>query len=71
VEIANVEAALEKVRGFVDLLDQNEGLWNSNSTEYPRWRETNSQIHEQLPLILRIAARAVPELPATSTAGWL
>ena len=73
MEIANVEAALEKVRGFIDLLDQNERLWNSNSTGHPLWRETDSQIHEQLPLILRIAARADPELPAKlkeDSYGW-
>jgi hypothetical protein len=73
VEIANVEAALEKVRGFIALLVRSELLWNSNSTGHAAWRETDSQIHEQLPLILRIAARADPELPTKlkeDSYGW-
>ncbi len=73
MEIANVEAALEKVRGFIDLLDRSERLWNSNSTGHPAWRQADSQIHEQLPLILRIAARTDPELPAKlkeDSYGW-
>jgi hypothetical protein len=57
VEVANVEAALEKVPGFID------------STGHPAWRQADRQIHEQLPLILRIAARADPELPAKLKEG--
>jgi hypothetical protein len=76
VEIADVEAALGRVRGFIALLEQNHNSWNAtdSTTVSPQFRQSDNQIHEQLPLILRIAARADPELTAKlkedSYAGW-
>ena len=73
MEIANVEAALGKVRTFIAVLGTNELLWNSNSIEHPAWRDTESQIHEELPLILRIADRVDPDLAAQfkkEAYGW-
>ncbi len=67
MEIADVEAALEKVRRFVALLEESERMWNAIGSgavteNPPQWKQTDSQIHDQLPLILRIAARADAEL---------
>jgi hypothetical protein len=72
VEIADVEAALARVRDFISLLEQNHAAWDaagsaadpgSNPAESSR-RATSAQIQEQLPLIRRIAARADADLVA-------
>ncbi len=65
VDIANVEAALEKVRGFIALLDQHHRLWDAFGSTTPeplQLKDTDSQVQEQLPLIRRIADRADSEL---------
>ena len=65
MEIADVAAALDKVRQFIALLDLNQRLWVATGLdENPQLRESDNQIHEQLPLIQRIADRADPELSA-------
>jgi hypothetical protein len=79
VEIANVEAALERVRGFIALLKQNHDLWNATASGAvnPKLKQSNDQVHEQLPLIRQIAARSDTELHAKledgitgGTYGW-
>ena len=65
VEIADVEAALSKVRDFIALLQQHYGLYDavgSASPSHPQLRGIDNDIQEQLPLISRIAQRADPEL---------
>jgi Protein of unknown function (Hypoth_ymh) len=65
VEIATLEAAFAKVRGFIALLEENYNIYNaigSTSPENPQLRESDNRIQEQLPLIMRIAERADPEL---------
>jgi hypothetical protein len=71
VEIANVEAALEKVRGFIALLEQNHDLCNATASGdvNPQLKQSNNQVHEQLPLIRQIAARADAELHAMLEEG--
>jgi hypothetical protein len=66
VEIADVEAALAKVRQFIALLEQNERIWNAtgSTVDSPQLKQSDSQVFEQLPLILRIAERADAELAA-------
>jgi Protein of unknown function (Hypoth_ymh) len=61
VEIADVEAALEKVRGFIALLEQGWKLSRDGTGGEVRW-SIEHRIQEQLPFILRIADRADPEL---------
>jgi hypothetical protein len=66
IEIADIEAALGKVRTFIGLLDQNHAQWDAagsgvgvgSSSAVSAEKITTAQIHEQLPLIKRIAARA-------------
>jgi hypothetical protein len=63
VEIADVEAALGKVRSFIALLDQNHEQWDAagsgvvvgNGAAASAQKVTTAQIQEQLPLIKRIA----------------
>jgi hypothetical protein len=58
VQIADVEAALEKVRGFITLLEESHRIrtsWGPNS-QYPQLRRIEHQIEDQLPLIRQIAA---------------
>lgn len=62
--MADVAAALERVRQFIALLEQNEQIWNASGSSFdnPQLRKSDSQIHENLPLIARIAGRADAEL---------
>ena len=65
MEIADVPAALEKVRQFVVLLQQNEVLWKTSGlSENPQLKQSSNHINEQLPLILQIAHRADSEIAA-------
>jgi hypothetical protein len=73
VEIANVEAALENVRSFIAVLQQSEGIWESSGEMNPLWKQFESQIHQELPLVALIAARADPELAVKlkeGSYGW-
>jgi hypothetical protein len=78
LEIANLEVALEKVRGFIALLEQNHTLHDRVDSQVPRnpeLKQSDNQVMEQLPLIQQIAKRADPELAATltkqsSSYGW-
>jgi Protein of unknown function (Hypoth_ymh) len=73
VVIADVEAALGKVQDFIAVLERSEHIWNTSSNETPEWKQTDRHLHEQLPLILQIAARVDPSLPAKLQAasyGW-
>jgi len=61
VDIADVDAALGKVRAFITLLEQNRtaaeqagGFYDDPS---PQLTQTDNQIQEQLPLIQQIASR--------------
>ena len=67
VDIADIDAALGKVRAFLMDIDQNYLAWQ-NSSAYdrptPQQKFTDGKIQEQLPLITRIAARADAELAA-------
>jgi hypothetical protein len=71
VEIANVEAALEKVRGFIALVEQNHDIWNhtSTGTMNPQLKQSDGLVNEQLPLIQQIAARADTDLQAKLEKG--
>jgi len=62
VEIANVEAALEKVRGFIGLLEKSQDMYSMTRAQTPEWKQTDIQIQEQLRLVMRIADHADPEL---------
>jgi hypothetical protein len=62
VDIADIEAALKKVRDFTALLETSRRLHNSVGN--PAKEQAEIQIQEQLPLIARIAERADPELVA-------
>jgi Protein of unknown function (Hypoth_ymh) len=65
VEIADVDAALAKVREFIALLERNHAAWDATGTmsaASPELKATENQIQEQLPLITQIAARADAEL---------
>ena len=56
MEIADVEAALAKVRAFIALLERNHTAWDNTgslSAAAPQLRTTDNQIQEQLPLIQR------------------
>ncbi len=46
MEIANVEAALEKVRGFITLLEQHHRVWNATGStlDNPQLRQLDSQV---------------------------
>jgi uncharacterized protein Ymh len=66
VEIADVEAALEKVHGFIALVELALEMWEPDpprtlAEQYKfldEMRQVNTKIGEQLPLIRRIAERA-------------
>jgi Protein of unknown function (Hypoth_ymh) len=70
VDIAEVEAALGKVRAFIALLEQNHaqrdaagsGVVVGGSSAASGQKVTTAQIQEQLPLIKRITARADADL---------
>jgi hypothetical protein len=83
VDIADVEAALGKVRAFIALLDTNHAQWDGagsgvvvgSSSAAAGQTATTAQIQEQLPLIQRIAARADADLASKmevhhSAYGW-
>ena len=80
MEIADVDAALKKVREFIALLEVNEYTWDTSRvqsperrTADPNWKAIDKDIHEQLALVLRIAARVDPELQAKlrqESYGW-
>lgn len=63
VEIADVGAALAKVRNFIELIDLASHMYYSDAA-LSEQRKVGAQIREQLPLIRQIAARADPELVA-------
>ena len=61
VDIADIDAALSKVRAFISLLERNHVTWDKTgvySDPSPQRTQTDNQIQEQLPLITQIAARA-------------
>lgn len=68
MDIADIGAATDKVRSFIALLQQQKPVWTayrrSDTGRNPQLDHLNSQIHEQLPLILRIADRTDPEIAA-------
>jgi hypothetical protein len=75
VEIADVDAARSKVREFLACVDQSEHIYNETGLyeDSALLRQTYSQVHERLPLILRIAARADAEIAVAlkvQTDGW-
>jgi len=75
VEIADVDAARLKVREFLACVDQSERIYNETGfyEDDAVLKQTYSQVHERLPLILRIAARADAEIAAAlkaQTGGW-
>jgi hypothetical protein len=71
-DIADVDAALARVRAFIALLEQNHAHWEAAGSGIivgtraaaSAPKDTSAQIQEQLPLIKRIAARADAELVA-------
>ena len=62
MQIADPEAALKKVREFIALLERSGSIYRTTPRGSDQGREAKSQIQEQLPLILQIAARADPNL---------
>lgn len=61
VEVADIDAALGKVRDFIKLLERNHQAWGNRSTSSGAkvdYDDTNKLVQEQLPLITRIAERA-------------
>jgi Protein of unknown function (Hypoth_ymh) len=63
IGIADPQAALEKVRQFIGLLENSRDIYrNYGARETEEGRETDSLIHESLPLIVQIADRADPDL---------
>jgi hypothetical protein len=72
VEIADVEAALAKVRDFIALIELAAQLQRTDAHTSERGK-VSAQIQEQLTLVRRIAARVDPELVADLTdesPGW-
>ena len=61
MEIADPAAALEKVRSFIALLEQGKHL-RQVAADSVQAKQTDVQIYEHFPLVLRIAARVDPEL---------
>jgi hypothetical protein len=79
VEIADVDAALGKVRAFIVLLDMNHTEWQRTSamdaSTTPLLKTTTTQINAQLPLIVRIATRADADIASKmavhhASYGW-
>jgi hypothetical protein len=64
VEIGDVPAALRKVRSFIVILERGRDNWTKRGVSPRIWDQRNKEILERLPLVLQIAARADPELPA-------
>ena len=67
VDIADIDAALGKVRAFIALLEQNHAAWEKTgiySAPNQQQTQTENQIQEQLPLIIRIAGRTDADLAA-------
>ena len=65
VGLADIDAALKKVRAFVTVIDQNYEAWRQSSVydrPTPQQKYTDNLIQEQLPLITRIAGRADTQL---------
>jgi hypothetical protein len=62
VGIADLQAALEKVRQFIELLESSRAVYRNNPRGSDQGRQANSRVHESLPLILQIADRADPDL---------
>lgn len=64
VSIADVDAALARVRAFITLLDQHHSIYNrvGSRSENPQMLAADNQIQEQFQLIARIAERADPEI---------
>lgn len=61
VEIADIDAALGKVREFIELLERNHRAWPARRTSSDAktdYDATSNLIQEQLPLITRIAERS-------------
>jgi Protein of unknown function (Hypoth_ymh) len=73
VEIADVPAALQKVRQFIVILERGKDDWTRRGSAPQIWDQRNGEILELMPLILQIAARADTELPRKLTEdghGW-
>ena len=64
MEIGDVPAALRKVRSFIVILERGRDNWTKRGDSPRIWDQRNKEILERLPLVLQIAARADPELPA-------
>jgi hypothetical protein len=76
VTIADVEAALDRVRVFIALLEEHYRIYNvvgSTSPEHSQLRAADDKIQEEFPLITRIAERADPEITdrlKKDSIGW-
>jgi hypothetical protein len=78
VDIADIDAALGKVRAFLSLLEQNHATWDKTGIccdPSPQQTQTDNQVQERLPLIGQIAVRAdanlIDSLQKDSAAcGW-
>jgi hypothetical protein len=73
LEIADVAAALTKVRQFIVILERGQEVWPRRGADPKIWNQRNADILERLPLIVQIAARADTELPAKlqeDSHGW-
>jgi hypothetical protein len=64
VEITDIKAAPGKVRSFIALLEANLRMFSDPPTP-SELRQSEDRIHEALPLVRRIAARADRNLRAT------
>ena len=79
VDIADIDAALGKVRAFLSLLEQKHATWDKTgiySDPSPQPTQADNQVQEPLPLIGKIAVRAdanlIDSLEKDSAAyGWL
>ena len=69
MEIADVPAALTKVRQFIVTLERGKDSWSRRGSEPQIWDQGNNEILERLPLISQITARAGAVLPRGLTNG--
>lgn len=58
MEIADVPAALSKVREFIDVLEAGQEVYRKRGTAPQLWDQHHNLILERLPLIVQIASRA-------------
>ncbi len=75
MEIADIDAARLKVRGFVAQVEHSQRIYNETGlyAQDVQLKQSYNQVYELLPLISRIAARADPEIAAAlkvQTDGW-